>query len=73
MRRSWTAGILDIGLNAAPGVAVALILGWGPVGASLAIGLLFVIVGVVLWAVTWVANKRENRSSEFSDVDKLDG
>jgi CPA2 family monovalent cation:H+ antiporter-2 len=33
LRRSWAAGLLDIVLNAAPGVAVALILGWGPVGA----------------------------------------
>ena len=33
LRRSWTAGVLDIVLNAAPGVAVALILGWGPLGA----------------------------------------
>jgi CPA2 family monovalent cation:H+ antiporter-2 len=33
LRRSWTAGLLDIVLNAAPGVAVALLLGWGPVGA----------------------------------------
>ncbi|MGI5126028.1 cation:proton antiporter [Pseudonocardia sp. CA-107938] len=33
LRRSWTAGVLDVVLNAAPGVAVALILGWGLVGA----------------------------------------
>ena len=31
------------------------------------------LVGVVLWGVTWVANKRENRSSEFKDVDNLGG
>jgi monovalent cation:H+ antiporter-2, CPA2 family len=30
MRRTWTSGILDIVLNAAPGVGVALALGWGP-------------------------------------------
>ena len=34
LRRSWPAGVLDIVLNAAPGVAVALTLGWGPVGAT---------------------------------------
>ncbi len=33
LKRSWTAGVLDVVLNAAPGVAVALILGWGMVGA----------------------------------------
>ncbi len=37
LRRSWMAGLLDLLLNAAPGVAVALILGWGPLGA-LALG-----------------------------------
>ena len=29
LRRSWPAGVLDIVLNAAPGVAVALALGLG--------------------------------------------
>lgn len=33
LRRSWTAGILDIVANATPGVLVALFLGWGAVGA----------------------------------------
>jgi CPA2 family monovalent cation:H+ antiporter-2 len=33
LRRSWLAGLLDLVLNAAPGVAAALLLGWGPVGA----------------------------------------
>jgi CPA2 family monovalent cation:H+ antiporter-2 len=34
LRRSWAAGLLDVALNAAPGAAVALALGWGPVGAT---------------------------------------
>jgi CPA2 family monovalent cation:H+ antiporter-2 len=42
MRRSWTAGILDIVLNAAPGAAVALILGWGPVGALVMAGVTYI-------------------------------
>lgn len=33
LRRSWLAGLLDIVANATPGVLVALILGWGTVGA----------------------------------------
>ncbi|MFD0202599.1 MULTISPECIES: cation:proton antiporter [Saccharothrix] len=33
LKRSWTAGLMDIVLNATPGVLAALILGWGPVGA----------------------------------------
>jgi CPA2 family monovalent cation:H+ antiporter-2 len=44
LKRSWTAGVLDIVLNAAPGVAVALALGWGPAGA------------VVLGGVTYISS-----------------
>ncbi|NUT53117.1 MAG: cation:proton antiporter [Saccharothrix sp.] len=33
LKRSWTAGLIVIVLNATPGVVAALILGWGPVGA----------------------------------------
>jgi monovalent cation:H+ antiporter-2, CPA2 family len=42
MRRTWMAGILDIVLNAAPGVAVALALGWGPVGALVMGGVTYI-------------------------------
>ncbi|MGH3520077.1 MAG: cation:proton antiporter [Haloechinothrix sp.] len=42
LRRSWMAGLLDIALNAAPGVAVALILGWGPVGALVLGGVTYI-------------------------------
>ncbi|GAA4985360.1 cation:proton antiporter [Pseudonocardia tropica] len=42
LRRSWTAGIVDIVLNSAPGVAVALILGWGAVGAMVLGGVTYI-------------------------------
>jgi len=42
MRRSWMAGILDIVLNAAPGAAVALVLGWGPIGAFVLGGVTYI-------------------------------
>ena len=42
MRRSWTAGVLDVVLNAAPGVAVALVLGWGAVGALVMGGVTYI-------------------------------
>jgi CPA2 family monovalent cation:H+ antiporter-2 len=42
LRRSWTAGVLDIVLNAAPGAAVALALGWGPVGAVALAGVTYI-------------------------------
>jgi CPA2 family monovalent cation:H+ antiporter-2 len=42
LKRSWLSGLLDIVLNAAPGVAVALILGWGPVGAFVMGGVTYI-------------------------------
>jgi monovalent cation:H+ antiporter-2, CPA2 family len=42
LRRSWAAGVVDIVLNAAPGAAVALILGWGPVGAFVMAGVTYI-------------------------------
>ncbi|MEU4597274.1 cation:proton antiporter [Nocardia sp. NPDC023988] len=44
LRRSWTAGVLDLLANALPGAAVALILGWGILGA------------VVLGGVTYISS-----------------
>jgi len=42
LRRSWVAGLLDIVLNATPGAAVALLLGWGPVGALTMAGVTYI-------------------------------
>ena len=42
LKRSWGAGVVDAVLNAAPGVAVALILGWGPVGAMVLGGVTYI-------------------------------
>ncbi len=42
LKRSWFAGLIDIVLNAAPGVAVALLLGWGPVGALAMAGVTYI-------------------------------
>jgi CPA2 family monovalent cation:H+ antiporter-2 len=42
LKRSWVAGIVDIVLNAAPGAAVALLLGWGPVGALVMGGVTYI-------------------------------
>ncbi len=42
MRRSWLAGVLDIVLNATPGVIVALVLGWGPTGALVLAGVTYI-------------------------------
>ncbi|MCO1658955.1 cation:proton antiporter [Pseudonocardia humida] len=42
LKRSWAAGLLDIVLNAAPGAIVALVLGWGPVGAFVMAGVTYI-------------------------------
>ncbi|SDD76965.1 cation:proton antiporter [Actinokineospora iranica] len=42
LRRSWLAGLLDLVLNAVPGAAVALMLGWGPVGALAMAGVTYI-------------------------------
>ncbi|WP_040809913.1 cation:proton antiporter [Nocardia concava] len=42
LRRDWLAGLLDIVLNATPGVVVALVLGWGPVGAVTMAGVTYI-------------------------------
>ncbi|WP_280344171.1 cation:proton antiporter [Nocardia neocaledoniensis] len=42
MRKSWTAGLLDLVLNATPGVIVALMLGLGPTGAIAMAGVTYI-------------------------------
>ncbi|MCM6772207.1 cation:proton antiporter [Nocardia sp. CDC159] len=42
MRRSWAAGVLDLVLNATPGVLVALVLGWGITGAVAMAGVTYI-------------------------------
>jgi K+:H+ antiporter subunit KhtU len=42
MRRSWLAGLVDLVLNATPGAIVALLLGWGPVGALALAGVTYI-------------------------------
>ncbi len=42
LRRSWQAGILDLVLNFLPGAGLALLLGWGPVGAMVMGGVTYI-------------------------------
>ncbi|MHA7294546.1 cation:proton antiporter [Arthrobacter sp. HLT1-21] len=42
LRQSWLAGVLDIVLNFTPGAVVALLLGWGPVGAMVMGGVTYI-------------------------------
>ena len=63
MRRSWTAGLLDIALNAAPGVAVALILGWGPVGALVMGGVTYISSSGIIAKVLGDLGRLGNRET----------
>jgi len=42
LRRSWQAGVLDLVLNFLPGAALALLLGWGAVGAMVMGGVTYI-------------------------------
>jgi CPA2 family monovalent cation:H+ antiporter-2 len=42
LRRSWQAGVLDLVLNFLPGAALALLLGWGGVGAMVLGGVTYI-------------------------------
>ncbi|MPY99487.1 MAG: cation:proton antiporter [Actinophytocola sp.] len=42
LRRSWLAGLVDIVLNATPGAALALLLGWGPTAAFVLGGITYI-------------------------------
>ncbi|WP_327010911.1 cation:proton antiporter [Dactylosporangium sp. NBC_01737] len=61
LRSSAPAGLIDLVLNAAPGVAAALILGWGPVAAVALGGITYVtssgITAKVLGDLGWLGNR----------------
>ncbi|MEV0665862.1 cation:proton antiporter [Actinomadura luteofluorescens] len=61
LRTSAPAGVADLVLNAAPGVAVALILGWGPVAAVALGGITYVtssgITAKVMGDLGWLGNR----------------
>ncbi len=63
MRRSWLAGLLDIVLNAAPGVAVALLLGWGPVGALAMAGVTYISSSGIIAKVLGDLGRLGNRET----------
>lgn len=42
LKRSWISGLIDIVLNALPGAAIALLLGWGPTAAIALAGVTYI-------------------------------
>lgn len=63
LRRSWVAGLLDIVLNAAPGAAVALILGWGPIGAFVMAGITYISSSGIIAKVLGDLGRLGNRET----------
>src|SRR3954447_11913764 len=63
LRRSWAAGVVDIVLNAAPGAAVALILGWGPVGAFVMAGVTYISSSGIIAKVLGDLGRLGNRET----------
>jgi CPA2 family monovalent cation:H+ antiporter-2 len=63
MRRSWVAGLLDIVLNAAPGAIVALMLGWGPVGALAMAGVTYISSSGIIAKVLGDLGRLGNRET----------
>ncbi|WP_019815874.1 cation:proton antiporter, partial [Saccharomonospora saliphila] len=63
LRRSWTAGLLDIVLNAAPGAAVALLLGWGPLGALVLGGVTYISSSGIIAKVLGDLGRLGNRET----------
>jgi monovalent cation:H+ antiporter-2, CPA2 family len=61
LRSSYLSGLLDLVLNATPGVAAALLLGWGPVAAVALGGITYVtssgITAKVLGDLGWLGNR----------------
>lgn len=61
LRSSALSGVIDLVLNATPGVAVALLLGWGPVAALVMGGVTYVtssgITAKVMGDLGWLGNR----------------
>ena len=63
MKRSWMAGVIDVVLNAAPGAAVALLLGWGPVGALAMGGITYISSSGIIAKVLGDLGRLGNRET----------
>ncbi|WP_345019453.1 cation:proton antiporter, partial [Saccharothrix violaceirubra] len=63
LKRSWTAGVLDIVLNAAPGAIVGLLLGWGPVGALAMAGVTYISSSGIIAKVLGDLGRLGNRET----------
>lgn len=63
LKRSWMAGLLDLLLNALPGAGVALLLGWGPVGALAMAGVTYISSSGIIAKVLGDLGRLGNRET----------
>ena len=63
LRRSWMAGLVDIALNFAPGAVVALLLGWGGVGALVLGGVTYISSSGIIAKVLTDLGRLGNRET----------
>jgi CPA2 family monovalent cation:H+ antiporter-2 len=63
LRRSWLAGVVDLVLNTVPGAVVALLLGWGPVGALVMAGVTYISSSGIIAKVLGDLGRLGNRET----------
>ncbi|WP_199443868.1 cation:proton antiporter [Umezawaea beigongshangensis] len=63
LKRSWTAGLVDIALNATPGAIAGLLLGWGPVGALAMAGVTYISSSGIIAKVLGDLGRLGNRET----------
>lgn len=63
LRQSWMAGLVDVVLNAAPGIAVALILHWGLTGAIVMGGITYISSSGIIAKVLGDLGRLGNRET----------
>ncbi|MBB5070714.1 CPA2 family monovalent cation:H+ antiporter-2 [Saccharopolyspora gloriosae] len=63
LRRSWLAGLVDLVLNSAPGAIVALLLGWGPIGALTMAGVTYISSSGIIAKVLGDLGRLGNRET----------
>ncbi|MBG0740897.1 cation:proton antiporter [Paeniglutamicibacter antarcticus] len=63
LKQSWLPGVVDLVLNMAPGAAVALLLGWGPVGALVMAGITYISSSGIIAKVLGDLGRLGNRET----------
>lgn len=63
LRRSWLAGLVDLVLNAIPGAAIALMLGWGPLAALTMAGVTYISSSGIIAKVLGDLGRLGNRET----------